>query len=126
MATWRWGRVHVTQPRHTLAAAFPALASLLNPPGVAMGGDNETVQAGSYIPAAGYGLTSTSVARYAFDLGDWERSAWVVPLGASGHPGSPHYADQVHAWSEVRLLPMRYGWERIRAEAASHQALGPA
>jgi penicillin amidase len=126
MATWRWGRLHATQPRHPLAASFPALAPLLNPPGLPMGGDNETVQAGSYIPAAGYALTSTSVARYAFDLGDWEQSAWVVPLGASGHPGSPHYADQAQAWSEVRLLPMRYDWARIRAEAESQQTLDPA
>jgi penicillin amidase len=125
MAAWRWGRVHATQPRHTLTASVPALAPLLDPPAVPTGGDSETVQAGSYIPAAGFALTSTSVARYAFDLGDWEQSAWVVPLGASGHPGSPHYADQAQAWSEVRLLPMRYGWARIRAEADSHQALEP-
>ena len=46
------------------------------------------------VPAAGFDLSLTSVARYVFDLADWERSAWIVPLGASGHPGSAHYADQ--------------------------------
>ena len=71
-------------------------------------------------------MTSTSVARYCFDLADWERSGWVVPLGASGHPGSPHYADQAGAWAEVRLLPMRYEWERITRDAESHQELRPA
>ena len=70
--------------------------------------------------------TVTSVARYVFDLGDWERSAWIVPLGASGHPGSPHYADQSADWSATRLRPMRYGWARISAEADSHQRLEPA
>jgi penicillin amidase len=124
-AGWRWGRIHATEPRHTLSATFPALAPLLDPPAVAMGGDGDTVQAASFIAGAGYGLTSTSVARYVFDLGDWERSGWIVPLGASGHPGSPHYADQAEAWSQCRLVPMRYGWERIAAEAESHQALLP-
>jgi penicillin amidase len=126
LATWRWGRVHGTQPRHPLSAAFPEAAPLLDPPAVAMGGDGDTVQAAGFIATAGYGITVTSVARYAFDLGDWERSGWVVPLGVSGHPGSPHYADQVAAWREVRLLPMRYGWDRIRAEAEAHQVLDPA
>jgi penicillin amidase len=126
MSSWRWGRLHATQPQHTLSGSFPELARLLDPPSQPMGGDGDTVQAASYIAGSGYGVTSTSVARYVFDLGDWERSAWVVPLGASGHPGSPHYADQASAWADVRLLPMRYDWTRIRAEAESHQTLEPA
>ena len=125
MAAWRWERVHVTEPRHTLSGAFPALAPLLDPPSVAIGGDADTVQAGSFIAGAGYGVTSTSVARYVFDLADWERSAWIVPLGASGHPGSAHYADQAERWADCRLAPMRYGWTRVAAEAESHQALEP-
>jgi penicillin amidase len=125
MDAWRWGRVHATAPRHTLSAIFPQLAGLLDPPSVPMGGDADTVQAAGFIAGAGYALTLTSVARYVFDLADWERSAWVVPLGASGHPGSPHYADQVGPWSEVALLPMRYDWARIAAEAESHQRLEP-
>ncbi|HEV8640271.1 MAG TPA: penicillin acylase family protein [Methylomirabilota bacterium] len=125
VASWRWGRLHATQPRHTLSAAFPELARLFDPPSVPMGGDGDTVQAASYIATAGYGLTSTSVARYIFDVGDWNRSAWVVPLGSSGHAGSPHYADQAATWGEVHLLPMRYEWTQIRADAESQQTLEP-
>jgi penicillin amidase len=124
--TWRWGRVHATGPQHPLAAVFPEAAALLNPPAIPMGGDGDTVQAAGYTPGAGFGLTLTSVARYVFDLGDWSRSAWVVPLGVSGHPGSPHYADQAAAWGECRLVPMRYDWSTIRAEAEAHQVLDPA
>ena len=90
------------------------------------GGDGDTVQAADFLPAAGFELAVTSVARYVFDLGDWERSAWIVPLGASGHPGSTHYADQAADWAAVRLRPMRYGWTRVAAEAESHQRLEPA
>lgn len=123
---WRWGAIHGTQPRHTLSGAFPELTPLLDPPSVGMGGDGDTVQAASFIATAGWGLTSTSVARYVFDLADWDRSAWVVPLGASGHPGSPHYADQLQTWAEVKLLPMRYDWASIQRDAESHQVLHPA
>ena len=120
---WRWGRVHMTRPRHPLSAVFPEEAALLDPPSVAVGGDGDTVQASTFIPGAGYGVTAGSVARYVFDLGDWTGSSWIVPLGASGHPGSPHYADQAQDWGEVRLRPMRYDWNHIRAEAESHQRL---
>ena len=89
------------------------------------GGDGDTVQAADFLPAAGFELTLTSVARYVFDVGDWERSAWIVPLGASGHPGSPHYADQAADWAAVRLRPMRYDWARVAAEAESDQRLEP-
>jgi penicillin amidase len=126
VAAWRWGRLHATRPRHPLADACPGAASRLDPPAVAVGGDGDTVNAAGYTPAAGFTVTLTSVARYVFDLGDWERSAWVVPLGASGRPGDPHFADQVEAWAACRLFPMRYAWDRIAKDAASHLTLAPA
>ena len=79
-----------------------------------------------HLHAAGFELALTSVARYVFDLGDWERSGWIVPLGASGHPGSRHYADQAADWAAVRLRPMRYDWARIAADTESQQRLLPA
>ena len=126
MDAWQWARLHVTRPQHPLAAAFPHLAATLNPPSVAVNGDGETVNAASFLPGAGYHVEVTSVARYIFDLGDWEASAWVVPGGTSGHPGHPHWADQSAAWTECQLLPMRYDWARIRATAESTQTLTPA
>jgi penicillin amidase len=113
----------VTRPKHPLSAVFPDAADLLDPPSIGVGGDGETVQASSFVPGAGYAVTGTSVARYVFDLSDWSRSAWIVPLGVSGHPGSPHFADQIQDWAAVRLRPMRYEWERIRAEAEQPQQL---
>lgn len=126
MDAWRWGRLHVTRPVHPLLAGFPHLGATLNPPAVSVGGDGETVNAASFVPGAGYHVALTSVARYVFDLADWESSGWAVPHGASGHPESPHRADQLSAWAECRLLPMRYDWARIRAAAESTQTLTPA
>jgi penicillin G amidase len=123
--TWQWARLHRTTPRHPLSAVFPDLAVLLNPPSVAMGGDGDTVQAATISAGAGYSVGSTSVARFIFDLSDWQHSAWVVPLGASGHPGSPHYADQADAWAAVQLYPMLYDWSQISAMADMRQRLEP-
>jgi penicillin G amidase len=121
--TWQWARLHRTAPRHPLSAAFPDSAVLLNPPSVAMGGDGDTVQAATI--STGYSVGSTSVARFIFDLRDRQHSAWVVPLGASGHPGSPHYADQADAWAAMQLYPMPYDWSQVNAEAETRQRLEP-
>jgi penicillin amidase len=126
MDAWQWGLVHYTQPRHPLSAIFPEVAALLDPPSVPMGGDGDTPQAASYSPAAPYVMTNMSVARYVFDTADWNRSCWVVPLGVSGHPGSPHYADQAPIWGEIDLVPMLYTWKHITADANSTQQLEPA
>jgi penicillin amidase len=125
MSAWQWGRIHRTMPIHPLAATHPELGELLNPPAVSIGGDNDTPQAARISPGVSYNVVLTSVARYVFDLSDWDNSAWIVPLGSSSHPGSPHYADQAILWSDVKLLPMRYSWDRIISEAETEQRLEP-
>jgi len=56
------------------------------------------------------GLTDLSArgpaARYVWDLADREASRWVVPLGASGVPGSPHHRDQLPLWLRGELVPV--------------------
>lgn len=96
-----WGRVHRTAARHTLDARF-------DPPSVGVGGDNETVQNAAYGwgERAPYDITNLSVYRQVLDLADLGRSAWIVPGGASGRPGDPHYADQLADWAAHRLRPM--------------------
>ena len=126
MDSWRWGRLHRTKIHHPLGVTYPELAHLLDPPAVEAGGDGDTPQAGGYSMSQPCVLTLTSVARYVFDLADWGNSAWIVPLGASGHPGSPHFADQASTWSDVRIVPMLYSWSRIESGAESRQELIPA
>ena len=125
MSDWLWGSVHLTRPVHTLSASFPDLAGLLDPPAAPIGGDGDTPQAGFFDPQDPFRVMSTSVARYMFDLSDWDRSRWVVPLGASGHPGSPHYADQLPAWRDLEMLPMTYSPGAVRAAARTVQTLRP-
>jgi len=122
---WQWSSLHFTRPQHTLSEAFPERANLLDPPSVPLGGDGDTPQSASYSLAEPFVITGMSAARYVYDLSDWDNSAWVIPLGASGHPGSPHYADQTPIWGEVQLVPMLYSWDRIEAEANTRQAISP-
>jgi len=123
MDGWTWGRVHSTRHRHYLSQSFPDLGELLDPPSVPMGGDGDTPHAASYASTDPFTVTTSSSARYVFDTVDWDNSRWVTPLGASGHPGSPHYTDQMPVWADTKLVPMLYAWDRITAEAESRQEL---
>ncbi|MFH1571068.1 MAG: penicillin acylase family protein, partial [Gemmatimonadota bacterium] len=126
--SWTWGEAHRTRPRHPLSEVFPESASLLDPPSVAMHGDGDTPLAGSFALAGSthrVAIAGLSVNRYIHDPSDWSQSKWIVPLGASGHPGSPHYADQAPLWADVEYIPQLWEWETIATEAESAQRLEP-
>ncbi|MBB4683921.1 penicillin acylase family protein [Amycolatopsis jiangsuensis] len=100
-----WGEVHRTAARHPL---HPLVGADFDPPRAGLGGDNETIQNGAYgwVPGSAFDITNLSVYRQVLDLADLGASAWVIPGGASGVPGSPHYADQLTPWQRHDLIPM--------------------
>ena len=123
--TWTWGAVHRTRPRHPLSRVFPDCAELLDPPAVATHGDADTPLAGAYAPTDRFTATVMSVNRYIHDPSDWRNSRWIVPLGASGHPGSPHYADQAALWADVETIPQLWDGNDILKAAETRQTLTP-
>ena len=125
MSQWQWGRLHQTRPKHPLSAVFPEVADKLDPPSVQIHGDGHTPLVGSYGLQNEFIANGVSVNRYIHDPSDWSNSRWIVPLGASGHPGSPHYADQADMWSNVEFIPQLWDWDQIRSEAESQQRLEP-
>ena len=110
-----WAEMHRAKLSHPLAPLFPDAAHRLDPPGAAVGGDNDTVLANGSYPATGFAASYGAVARYVFDVGNWDGCRWVVFGGASGDPASPHYADQHAVWARTELVPMIYDWDRIEA-----------
>ncbi len=136
---WVWSRIHRAVPRHPLSASLRYsqengrhsrgngnLDGQLDPPAIPHSGDGDTPLQGGYSPAAFATVTSLSVARYAYDPSNWDESLWVVPLGSSGHPGSPHYCDQSETWRQVEMVPMRWDWAGIIADSETRQTLEPA
>lgn len=126
VGAWRWGALHRCAPTHPLVGDDPDRAARLNPAPVEIGGEWDTVFAAAHPAGYGFGVTAASVARYVFDLADWDHSRWIVPLGASGEPTSPHFADQQAAWAAGELVPMRYRWASIAEIAESTTTLRPA
>jgi penicillin amidase len=125
ITTWKWGRLHRTTPTHPLSVLFPGASDLLDPPSLPVHGDGDVPLAGGYAINKPFAVTGLSVNRYIHDPADWSKSRWIVPLGASGHPGSPHYADQAVRWSNVEYIPQLWDWEAIAQQAESRQELLP-
>ena len=125
MSQWYWGKLHYTCPQHPLSAIFPELADKLDPPSIPIHGDGDTPLAGSSSFNNKFVATGMSVNRYIHDPADWTNSLWIVPLGASGHPGSPHYADQAQTWADVEYIPQLWDWNQIVLVSESHQQLIP-
>jgi penicillin amidase len=111
----RWSDVHPAMLAHPLTALLPDAPDTLSRLGAGVGGDNETVWATGCRAESGTAAVYGAVARYVFDVGNWDDCAWIVVGGAAGDPASPHYTDQHAAWSRCELIPMRYDWAIIAA-----------
>ena len=103
--SWTWGRLHEA----TFAPVLPGIAPIESRP---VPGDNETVRAGGMRGLTHTAASSGSVARYVFDLGDWENSGWAVP-------------EQTEAWYAARLVPMHYAWPAVLADSEPAGWLAP-
>nr|WP_217128818.1 penicillin acylase family protein [Streptomyces sp. AC558_RSS880] len=104
-----WGDTHRLAPWRALPPTTP-----YDEPGLS--GDHDCVLCTSPVP----GLTDLAArgpaARYVWDLADRENSRWVVPLGASGVPGSPHHRDQQPLWLAGDLAPVLTDWAQLKKE----------
>ena len=103
---WSWGRLHALALKHFLSGRGD-LGRLLDRGGEPVRGDGTTVCNSS--PDANHAAFMGASYRMVADLADPRRGIWAVGLaGASGHPGSPHYADEVADWCAggYHYLPM--------------------
>src|SRR5437868_5357344 len=95
---WQWGRLHTLVQKHFLSGRGD-LGELLDRSGVPVKGDGTTVCSSTSDPnyAAALGAGYRMVA----DLADPRMPLRAVEVaGATGHPGSAHYDDQIAIWNE--------------------------
>lgn len=97
-----WGDGHRLRPIHALTPVVGAEVRL----DVPLPGDADCVWASSSVPGHTDLCHRAPVARVVWDLADREQSRWVVPFGASGLPGDPHFDDQLALWASGRLVPV--------------------
>ena len=101
---WRWGRVHRAEFMHPFGTANPVFRRIFNR-SVEVGGASETVTQNGYLATEPFKAVWGPVYRMIADLGEPARSRWQLTTGQSGHPGSPHYDDQIEGWRTGRTNP---------------------
>lgn len=127
-AAWRWDAKHGTRPRHALGFAFPELAEQLDPPRAMVGGDSDTLQCATY-GASGrndFNITALSVYRQVVDFARPDHGSFVVPTGASGQPGTPHYGDQAEHWRKHERIAAWLNDDDVLAASEHELTLHPA
>ncbi len=101
-----WGDDHVLRPRFALFGADAAVDEAMTITSPPLAGGRDRVLATNQVAGVTSAAMTGSTARYVWDLADRRNSRWVVPLGASGDPTSPHFTDQLPAWSTGGLHPV--------------------
>jgi penicillin amidase len=116
VATWTWGRLHQIRLPHVLSARGE-LGPLLDRGGVPVKGSGVTVCNTGYDP--NYLAPMGANYRLIADLASSPPGLWAVDAqGQSGHPGSPHYGDQLAEW-----IAARYHWLTLDRAAAANTSV---
>ena len=113
---WRWGALHDQQSRHAFGSKLEAFNLLRIE---ASGGPDAVWK--SHVDLGDekhpFRVVAGPVFRMIVDLADMDHGLWIIDTGASGWPGSPHYADQFELWRKGEYAPMLMDWDEIKRTA---------
>lgn len=102
MKAWRWGGVHVLLRKHVLSGRGE-LGQLLDRSGLPVDGDGVTVNSGTHDATFAAWLGASY--RLVVDFAEPGFGMWTAAVAStSGHPGSPHYDDQMEMWREGKFI----------------------
>ena len=114
---WELGGVQRIPFEHALGAV-PGLRRLFSRGDRAVGGDVNTVaQAQSAMWVGAPRVRIAPGYRQVLDVGDWDRSMFMVPTGNSGIPGHPRYDDCIEEYVAGVYRPLLFSREAVEAAA---------
>ncbi|MCY4406333.1 MAG: penicillin acylase family protein [Rhodospirillaceae bacterium] len=127
MEDWRWGEAHAVHMKNRILGEIPVIGSWFE---VTMptGGEKETVKAGGFDvadPDRPFSQNHGAGYRAVYDLGDPERSVFVISTGQSGNPLSSHYEDYARLWRDGRYVPMLTDRAKVEEHALGTLVLSP-
>jgi penicillin amidase len=123
MSTWSWGKIHSIFLNHLLSH-HADLKELLQRGGYPVHGNGITVCNTGFDP--NYLAAMGANWRHNADLSEDPPGLWAVDAaGQSGHPGSPHYCDQLPEWLAGRHRYIPLDRKRAETDAESRLVLTP-
>jgi penicillin amidase len=125
MNSWRWDRLHFAVLPHYPFHSVPWLRPLFSRR-VPREGDWSSV---NFSPSSVTGpFTQRNIPSYrqVVDLSDLDHGWFIQAGGQSGHFLSPHYADFLKDWNNVRYRKMRFSPQAVKEDARATLLFDPA
>ncbi len=88
-------------------------------------GDNVTVNAHYWSASQPFNVSSIPAMRFVTEVGNWDETVLVLPVGQSGRPWSAHYADQVETWLEGGTPRFPFSRDAVERSAVAWLELLP-
>lgn len=112
----QWGTLHtatfVSAP--VGQSGIADVEALVNRGPYAADGGRSLVNASGWSSSNPAAITGHPSMRMIVDMSDFDASQTVLPTGQSGHPGHPHYDDEIELWLNGETHPM--WWSRAAVE----------
>ena len=127
MGDWRWGEAHAVEMNSPILGEIPVIGSWFEVTRFT-GGERETVNAAGFDvadPDRPFAQSHGAGYRAVYDLGNPERSVFVISTGQSGNPLSPYYEDYATPWRDGRYLPMLTDRATVEENALGTLVLTP-
>jgi len=124
-----WGEVHqVTfdHPLTRLSLVRNLAADSWSRGPFAVAGGNSTINANYWSEQRPFAVTAIPAMRFVADVGNWDDTVLVLPVGQSGRPWSRHYSNQILSWLHVEAVRFPFSREAVDAAAAVRIELNPA
>jgi penicillin amidase len=124
-----WGEVHQVTFDHTLTRLSLvrklATDSWSRGP-FAVAGGNTTINGNYWSERRPFAVNAIPAMRFVTDVGNWDDTVLVLPVGQSGRPWSRHYSNQISSWLNVEAVRFPFSREAVEAAAAVRIELFPA
>ena len=124
----RWGDVHRVHFEHPLAW-IPGVGRLVGNSWsrgpFRAPGNNVTINAHYWNRGRPFDVTAIPAMRFVTEVGNWDETRLVLPVGQSGRPWSANYADQISDWRAGEAPPFPFSREAVDAAAVAKIDLIP-
>ncbi len=127
MDNWTWGAIH-TSTFESLPlgqSGVGPIEALVNRGPYPTDGGSGIVNATSWSTDEPAIVSWIPSMRMIVDMSNLDASQTVIPTGQSGHPGNPHYDDQIELWLNGEYHPMLWSDTAVQSAAADTLVLQP-
>ena len=124
-----WGKVHQVNfdhPLTRLSFVRKLAADSWSRGPFAVAGGNTTINGQYWSERRPFVVNAIPAMRFVADVGNWDDTILVLPVGQSGRPWSRHYSNQISSWLNVEAVRFPFSREAVEAAAAVRIELFPA